>query len=106
LFCTELELTEVKKNEAELKMSYKLTKDALNVSECEKFSAIEHSHELYLQECSHQNQIIKLKQQVDVLKKQNIDKDNELWFFRSLVYYFNVLIIICLLLIIIVVLSF
>ncbi len=94
-------MNEIVKNEAELRMSYEVTKDALNVSESEKFEAIQHSHELYLQQCSHQNQIIKLNEQVDALKKENIDKDNELWFFRFLVYYFNVFIItICLLLII------
>ncbi len=88
MLSTEFELTEVQKNEAELRMSYEVTKDALNVSECEKLEAIEHSHDLYLQRSSHENQIINLKEQVDILKKENIDKDNELWFFRSLVYYF------------------
>lgn len=76
-------MSEVQKNETDLRKSYKLAKDALNVEESDKYEAIQQLHELYSQCTSHENQIIKLKQQVDRLKKEITDKDNELWFFRS-----------------------
>jgi len=78
-----MQLSQSQKSEEELLLSYKKARRAFTEEENNKYKTIEQLHKVYVECATQQNEIIELKEQVSVLKREVFDRDNELWFYKS-----------------------